>query len=107
MLVTGPEVNTADLSRRQRGFESRWEHARSKAQWRSWLARRPVTAKVAGSSPVWVAILRGSVSAESADRVGSYGVWGAAPPTPPVGWLLPCAALGALLLDQGPWGVWP
>ena len=27
----------------------------SKAQWRSWLARRPVTAKVAGSSPVWVA----------------------------------------------------
>ena len=29
--------------------------ARSEAQWRSWLARRPVTAKVAGSSPVWVA----------------------------------------------------
>jgi hypothetical protein len=26
-----------------------------KAQWRSWLARRPVTAEVAGSSPVWVA----------------------------------------------------
>ncbi len=25
------------------------------AQWRSWLARRPVTAEVAGSSPVWVA----------------------------------------------------
>ena len=30
----------------------------SKAQWRSWLARRPVTAKVAGSSPVWVAGVR-------------------------------------------------
>ena len=28
-----------------------------KALWRSWLARRPVTAKVAGSSPVWVARL--------------------------------------------------
>ena len=27
----------------------------NKAQWRSWLARRPVTAEVAGSSPVWVA----------------------------------------------------
>src|SRR6185436_10024907 len=28
----------------------------SKALWRSWLARRPVTAEVAGSSPVRVAI---------------------------------------------------
>ena len=28
---------------------------RNKALWRSWLARRPVTAKVAGSSPVRVA----------------------------------------------------
>lgn len=27
----------------------------SKALWRSWLARRPVTAEVAGSSPVRVA----------------------------------------------------
>jgi hypothetical protein len=26
-----------------------------KAPWRSWLARRPVTAEVAGSSPVGVA----------------------------------------------------
>ncbi len=33
------------------------EHAgKSKALWRSWLARRPVTAEVAGSSPVRVAI---------------------------------------------------
>ena len=24
------------------------------AQWRSWLSRRPVTAEVTGSSPVWV-----------------------------------------------------
>src|SRR6266540_5273001 len=43
----------AGLSRRQRGVRIQLE-AR-KAQWRSWLARRPVTAKVAGSSPVWVA----------------------------------------------------
>src|SRR4051812_32748958 len=35
----------------------------SKAQWRSWLARRPVTAKVAGSSPVWVAIAFGNTPA--------------------------------------------
>ena len=25
-----------------------------KAQWLSWLERRPVTAKVVGSSPIWV-----------------------------------------------------
>ena len=25
------------------------------AQWRSWLSRRPVTAEVVGSSPIWVA----------------------------------------------------
>ena len=30
------------------------------ALWRSWLARRPVTAEVAGSSPVRVAILNAS-----------------------------------------------
>ena len=29
------------------------EHA-FKAQWLSWLERRPVTAEVTGSSPVWV-----------------------------------------------------
>ena len=28
------------------------------AQWLSWLERRPVTAEVVGSSPIWVAILR-------------------------------------------------
>ena len=27
---------------------------RNKAQWLSWLERRPVTAEVTGSSPVWV-----------------------------------------------------
>ena len=27
---------------------------RAKAQWLSWLERRPVTAEVTGSSPVWV-----------------------------------------------------
>ena len=26
------------------------------AQWLSWLERRPVTAKVVGSSPIWVVI---------------------------------------------------
>ena len=31
----------------------------NKALWRSWLARRPVTAEVAGSSPVRVAELLG------------------------------------------------
>lgn len=31
----------------------------SEASWRSWLARRPVTAEVAGSSPVWVATASG------------------------------------------------
>ena len=29
-----------------------------KAQWLSWLERRPVTAKVTGSNPVWVVSLR-------------------------------------------------
>ena len=28
----------------------------NKAQWLSWLERRPVTAEVIGSSPLWVAI---------------------------------------------------
>ena len=28
-----------------------------KAQWLSWLERRPVTAKVVGSSPIWVACM--------------------------------------------------
>jgi hypothetical protein len=37
---------------RRRGADNR----ESKALWRSWLARRPVTAEVAGSSPVRVAI---------------------------------------------------
>ena len=27
------------------------------AQWLSWLERRPVTAKVVGSSPIWVVFL--------------------------------------------------
>ena len=27
------------------------------AQWLSWLERRPVTAEVTGSSPVWVVII--------------------------------------------------
>ena len=28
------------------------------AQWLSWLERRPVTAEVTGSSPVWVVVIR-------------------------------------------------
>ena len=31
-----------------------------KAQWLSWLERRPVTAEVTGSSPVWVVMNKGS-----------------------------------------------
>ena len=31
------------------------------AQWLSWLERRPVTAKVTGSNPVWVVYLLNSV----------------------------------------------
>ena len=27
------------------------------AQWLSWLERRPVTAEVVGSSPIWVVVL--------------------------------------------------
>ena len=30
-----------------------------KAQWLSWLERRPVTAEVRGSSPLWVALVTG------------------------------------------------
>ncbi len=40
---------------------------KSQAQWRSWLARRPVKAKVAGSSPVWVA------SIDNGPCLGPYG----------------------------------
>jgi hypothetical protein len=40
------------------GFGRQGDH--SKAPWRSWLARRPVTAEVAGSSPVGVAARAGS-----------------------------------------------
>ena len=29
------------------------------AQWLSWLERRPVTAKVVGSSPIWVVCING------------------------------------------------
>ena len=31
------------------------------AQWLSWLERRPVTAKVVGSSPIWVVYLYGKL----------------------------------------------
>ncbi len=40
----------------------------SKAQWLSWLERRPVTAEVTGSSPVWVVnIAKSAAVAELAD----------------------------------------
>ena len=41
----------------------------SKAQWLSWLERRPVTAEVVGSSPIWVVIFlyRASLSGKQAD----------------------------------------
>ena len=36
-----------------------------KAQWLSWLERRPVTAEVTGSSPVWVVDPKGSLFIEN------------------------------------------
>ena len=36
------------------GFEGATYKHSFKAQWLSWLERRPVTAKVVGSSPIWV-----------------------------------------------------
>ena len=32
------------------------------ALWYSWLARRPVTAEVVGSSPIWVVVLQASLA---------------------------------------------
>ena len=32
-------------------------YKRFKAQWLSWLERRPVTAEVVGSSPIWVVLI--------------------------------------------------
>lgn len=37
------------------------------AQWLSWLERRPVTAEVVGSSPIWVALSVYAAVAEQAD----------------------------------------
>ena len=36
------------------GFEAMISYLNDPAQWLSWLERRPVTAEVTGSSPVWV-----------------------------------------------------
>ena len=37
------------------GFEGTIKVPLGLAQWLSWLERRPVTAEVVGSSPIWVA----------------------------------------------------
>ena len=45
------------------------------AQWLSWLERRPVTAEVVGSSPIWVAFIkiRGLSSAGRASALQAEG----------------------------------
>ena len=56
-------AEAADLKSAKCEFESRWEHGEyivitqyiHMTLWRSWSAHRPVTAEVAGSSPVRVA----------------------------------------------------
>ena len=43
------------------------------AQWLSWLERRPVTAEVTGSSPVWVVDPKGSLFIEKIRGLSSAG----------------------------------
>ena len=43
------------------------------AQWLSWLERRPVTAEVVGSSPIWVACVWGLSSAGRASALQAEG----------------------------------
>ena len=44
------------------------------AQWLSWLERRPVTAEVTGSSPVWVVDPKGSLFIEKIRGLSSAGL---------------------------------
>ena len=44
------------------------------AQWRSWLSRRPVTAEVTGSSPVWVAFVPVCEDADRNDLFEKHGL---------------------------------
>ena len=39
------------------------------AWWLSWLERRPVTAEVVGSSPIWVVILKHGVLAQLGEHL--------------------------------------
>ena len=39
-------------------FDFEGTNSAEMAQWLSWLERRPVTAKVVGSSPIWVVTIR-------------------------------------------------
>ena len=43
------------------GFEGTIKVPLGLAQWLSWLERRPVTAEVVGSSPIWVALVANEV----------------------------------------------
>ncbi len=56
-ICSGMQANGSLNHRAQRSLHRRnpKSHKVNKALWRSWLARRPVTAEVAGSSPVRVA----------------------------------------------------
>ncbi len=57
------------------------------AQWRSWLSRRPVTAEVVGSSPIWVACYYSSQHDGILAQLGEHlpykqGVTGSSPVGP-------------------------
>ena len=39
------------------------------AQWLSWLERRPVTAKVVGSSPIWVVVIKYGILAQLGEHL--------------------------------------
>ena len=43
------------------------------AQWLSWLERRPVTAKVVGSSPIWVVHIKRCVQLNSCGILAQLG----------------------------------
>ena len=57
-------------------------HALNKAQWLSWLERRPVTAEVEGSSPFWVVKRFGIIAQLGEHLPYKQGVTGSSPVGP-------------------------
>ena len=50
------------------------------AQWLSWLERRPVTAEVVGSSPIWVGFFLSGILAQLGEHLPyKQGVTGSSP----------------------------